>query len=139
MAAIQQGIAVIWAVSSSIAVVATGGEKRITGQTVGREADTVEHRGANGDVVGVTTFNQRETLELTLYPSGTSILLAKGENILPLPGAVLTVIDADDLDIGGKAYYVVSSSKVKGLEDKCVMTVSLARWSTISSYTPISA
>jgi hypothetical protein len=148
MAEIQQGIAVVWAISSTIAAIGSGspiGSRRITGQTAGREADTVEHRGTDGDVVGVTTFNQRETLELTIYPSGATRLLAQAQNILPLPGAVLLVIDSLDTDVGagspGKPYYVVSSSKVKGLEDKCVMTVSLARWAGVTTadatYTPI--
>jgi hypothetical protein len=140
MAETNLGVGVVWALSTGDRAVGTGIQKN-TGQTVGRESDSVEHRGTSGDVVGKTYFNQREPLELTVYPSGATIAAAESANILPTPGTVVAIIDTIDTDVGssspGRNYVVESSSKVKGLEDKCVMTISLVRYKSGPSNAPV--
>ena len=137
MAATHLGLGVVWAISSTGVAIGSGSAIALepTGQTVSREADNVQHRGLDGAVKGVTFFNQNKPLEITVYPSGTTIAAARTINILPTPGQKVVITDSDS-DIAG-TYAVMSSSKVKGLEEKCVMTFSLMNWTGISSYDPI--
>jgi len=143
MSQIQKGVGVVWGISSSPVVIGTGSAV-VTSQTFGSESDEVEHRNALGVVVGITTFNRRQTMELTVYPSGATIAAIGTSNILPKAGETVKVIDADDLDVGaaaspnnGKEWHVVSATKTKSNEDKMTFNLSLRRYDGITNYTAL--
>ena len=58
-----------------------------------READEQEIRDANGDVVNLTIYNERSTLELEVIPIGTTLALAQSKNVSPAYGELVTVTD----------------------------------------------
>ena len=58
-----------------------------------READEQEIRDANGDVVNLTIYNERSTLELEVIPIGTTLELAKSANVSPAYGDQVVVTD----------------------------------------------
>jgi hypothetical protein len=142
MSQIQKGVGVVWGISSSPVVIGTGSAV-VTSQTFGSESDEVEHRNALGAVVGITTFNRRQTMELTVYPSAESIALVTSSNshILPKAGETVKVIDTADLDVGaasaGKEWHVVSATKTKSNEDKMTFNLSLRRYDGITDYEPL--
>jgi hypothetical protein len=145
MSQIQKGVAVVWGISSSPVVIGTGSAV-VTSQTFGSESDEVEHRNSLGAVVGITTFNRRQTMELTVYPSNTSITNIGTSNILPKAGETVKVIDAADSDVGiagsppdgGKEWHVVSATKTKSNEDKMTFNLSLRRYDGITNYAALS-
>jgi hypothetical protein len=142
MAETQIGCAVVWGISSGNITTGTG-IWRHSGQNVAKEAERVEHKdGVTGDTIGYTVFDQRKTLELTVYPANASGSTPKAQaisaNVLPQPGDAMTVTDASDTDING-AWSVVSASKVRSNSDKVIFTVSLVRHAGVTSVTPITS
>jgi hypothetical protein len=141
MATIQKGLGVVWGISSTPLAIGTG-VIVFTSQTVGSESDEVEHRNSLGEVAGITTFNVRETLEATVYPSSTTapnntIAAAVSANVLPKAGSNLVIVDSADADVG-KTWHVVSATKTKSNEDKVSFNVSLRRYAGITNYTALS-
>lgn len=139
--AIQKGIGVVWGIGTTDLAAGTG-VLRLTGENYSRDKEFVEHRGTDGEHVGVTSFGGTTTLELDVYPASdtASPTLAEAVNAninLPTVGATVTLTDSADTDIAGD-WLCVAVGKRKTNTDKTVATVSLKRWTGISSYTTVS-
>lgn len=140
--ATQRGIGVVWGIGTTNITAGTG-LLRHTGQSLSRDVEMVEHRGTDGDFIGVTTFAGTKTLELDVYPAGDAggsgdIAKAVNANVnIPAPGSTVTLTDSADSDIAG-TWLVTASGKRKTNTDKTVVTLSLKQWNTVASYTTIS-
>jgi hypothetical protein len=137
MSQIQKGIAVQWSISTGDTVAGTG-VIRHTAQTLTKDAEMVEHRDpATGAVVGVTTFNRNETLELTVYPSGAMLETANNAAAaIPLAGENLTLSDSTNSQFNG-IWHVERATINRAVGDKATFNVTLRRWAGVSSYNPI--
>lgn len=135
--ATQKGIGVSWGIGTT-SVTAGTGVLRHTGQSLTKDIELVEHRDTSGEVVGTTTFNATQSLELDVYPAGTTLATAADALVnFPAPGSTVTLTDSGDAEIDG-VWLVTASSKRKTNTDKVIGTLSLKNWAGISSYTTIS-
>ena len=144
MAEIQRGAGVVWGITSTgfnTGTAYTSSQWLPQSEEAGREADSEETRDGAGEVINRTTFNQRQTLSLTIIPSGTTIANAKTASVLPTPGSELKVIDTD-ANVGagspGTSYEVQSSQLSKTNTGKATITVVLGRWAGLGSYAQLS-
>jgi len=136
--ATQKGIGVVWGIGTNNVTAGTG-VLRPTQQALAKDIEMIEHRDTTGEVVGTTTFNGTRTLELDVYPAGTTLANATDAAInIPAPGSTVALTDANDTEIG-TTWLVTASSKRKTNTDKTVVTLSLKRWDGISTYTTISS
>lgn len=108
-----------------------------------KQHDVDETRDADGDVTHVTLYNQREQCTVTCYPYGTAKSDANTANALIDLGNSLgmTGAAANDSDIGTdteKVWLVTGSSKSRTQTGKAVWSLTLQRWSGISSYAQLS-
>jgi hypothetical protein len=136
--ATQKGIGVVWGIGTNNVTAGTG-VLRPTQQALAKDIEMIEHRDTTGEVVGTTTFNGTRTLELDVYPAGTTLANATDAAInIPAPGSTVALTDTNDTEIG-TTWLVTASSKRKTNTDKTVVTLSLKRWDGISTYTTISS
>ena len=141
MAEIQKGLAVAWSITTTpdgMQVQAIGaGVLRPTSQALTHDGDQVEHLDpATGDVKGITIFNRRSTLEMTLYPSSTTKDAAKiAARALPLKGTNMKIADADDSQLIGW-WNVESATKNKEVGAAVTFNVTLSRWEGITANDP---
>lgn len=136
-----QQIGVVWGISTTNPTVGGGGVGilRQTGQSYTEDAEMVEHRDTDGDVIGLTHFNQTQTLELDVYPAGTTLANARTALVnMPSPGDLVTLVDSTDTDIAG-AYIVMSAAKNKSSTDKVSFRLSLKRYSAFTASAPITS
>lgn len=122
--------AVVWGLGIS----ATGtGVGAFVGQSANfrAEADNVTIRDGRGQTQTSIYYDQRQTLRLEVIPSDTTIALSKTASIVPKPGAIVTVVDADETQIdgtnGGK-YICESAEKSKSNTDAVKITMELKQW-----------
>tara|TARA_R110002020_G_scaffold13730_3_gene49206 strand:+ start:292 stop:684 length:393 start_codon:yes stop_codon:yes gene_type:complete len=113
--AVTQGTAIVWGTASTDVVstaIATG-TVSVTGEDFAREADKNEIRGADGSISSIYYYNQRNTLSLKVYPSGSSA----DADSLPALGEKVTITAAGDSDLAGDwiADSVSKSRKVDGI------------------------
>ena len=142
MAEKQFGIAVVWGTSTTGYTKAGFAIKLGTEeQTYRKAADQDETRTSAGEYANVTLYGGTEELTLRVYPTDTTIALAKTANLLPGIGDEMKVIDAEDLDIGaaatGKSYMVAECGKTRSPAAKVTFDVTLRRFAGITSYTPV--
>lgn len=121
MAEAQRGtVFVAWGIVSTLTeTAATGsgiGTMTVQSGTFKKESEAVETKNGIGQTVNKTFFNFKHMYTLNVTPTAATITLAKAANIIPKPGAIITVADADDPEVdatnGGK-FLVLSSSKSK--------------------------
>jgi hypothetical protein len=122
--------AVVWALSTSATATGMG---TFTAQSAGfsTDSDKVELRDNRGEVITEIYYNAKEMLTMEVVPTGTTIALAKAANILPAPGAIVTVTDADDTEVAGGSgaeYLFVSGSKAKSNTDMVKLTFNMIRY-----------
>lgn len=82
------------------------------------EADEAEIRNGKGQVVTDIFYNQRHTITIEVIPTGATIAAARTSNVLPAPGAIITVVEssAEDAELTGTnsaKYIFVRGSKSK--------------------------
>lgn len=139
MAEVQRGtLAVRWGLS----LTATGtGIGTFTTQSAGFTADSevAMLKSPIGATKTEIYFDSKETLTLEVVPTGTTLALAKAANVLPAPGAIVTVVDSEgsgDLEIAagtngngvGSEYIFVSGSKQASNTDMVKLTFNLRRY-----------
>ena len=128
----HQNIGVVWGITTTNPS-AGAGVLRQTSQTYTEDAEMIEHRDTNGEVVGLTHFNQTKTLELDVYPAGATLANAKEAcEAMPNVGTTVTLTDSGDTDIAG-AYTVMSAAKNKSTSDKVSFRLSLKKY---AGFTP---
>ncbi len=132
MAETIRGVGVVWGIGSDFAVTATGmGTFLPQGVDFDTDAEEVEIADYKGETVGEIFFNEKDTLKMEVIPKGTSIALAKAANILPSPGAVVTVVDTNDTEIAGAtttAYLFIRGSKRKSAKGAVTLNFELKRY-----------
>lgn len=131
MAEVQNGTkAVVWGMTTG----ATGtgmGTFEAQSANFDAEADEVEIRNAKGQVVTDIFYNQRHLLRMEVIPSGTTLALAKAASILPAPGAIITVTDADDTELTAThtaLYIFVRGSKAKSNTGETRLTFEMKQY-----------
>lgn len=141
MAEVQRGtLAVRWGLS----LTATGtGIGTFTTQSAGFTVDgeVAMLKGPLGSTKSEIHFDTKESLTLEVVPTGTTRQLAKDANVLPAPGAIVTVSDTEgalggDLEIAagtagngvGSEYIFVSGSKQESNTDWVKLTFNLRRY-----------
>ena len=125
-------LGVVWGITTTNPS-AGAGVLRQTSQTYTEDAEVIEHRDTNGEVVGLTHFNQTKTVELDVYPAGASIADAVAAlRAMPNVGETVTLTDSTDTDIAG-AYTVMSAAKNKSTSDKVSFRLSLKKY---AGFTP---
>lgn len=138
MAETQRGVGVVWGITTSSTPFTGTGTFRHQSQQFSRTSDSDETRDSDGDVINVTTYNQQEELQMTVVPSGATLVAARSSNIVPTPGSRVQIIDTLDTEVGasspGKDYMVVSASKSKSNTGKSTIEMTLKRWGGITSY-----
>ncbi len=96
-----------------------------------KDAKSVETPDGAGQSINITFYDKTQTFTLTVVPTATTITLAKAANILPDPGTIVTVTDADDPEVdtanAGK-YVCMASSKKKGNTSANELTFELKQW-----------
>jgi len=145
MAEIQVGgHAVVWGVPAftglakgTIADPGTAVAVYITEVNYELQHDVEETREADGDVVNLTMYNQREQCSVTCYPYGTTKSNADTANSLPALGNSFGITDSAnaDAEIGGsseKVWLVTGASKARTQTGKTVWNLTLQRWSGIT-------
>lgn len=136
-----QKIGVVWGISTTNPTVGGSGVGilRQTSQTYTEDAEMVEHRDTNGDVIGLTHFNQTQSIELDVYPAGTTLANANTALVnMPSPGEIVTLVDSTDTDIAG-VYVVMSAAKNKSTSDKVNFRLSLKKYSGFTAASPITS
>jgi hypothetical protein len=140
MAEIQRGSAVVWGISTSSATYTGVGTSRqhFQSQTFSYEADMEETRAGNGTTASVVHYNRSKNVTISVVPSATTLALAISANIVPEPGQDVTVTDTDTvIGGGGIAYMCVSASMHKSNTGKTTIEMTLKRWDSIGTYTPV--
>jgi hypothetical protein len=133
-----QNIGVVWGITTTNPS-AGAGVLRQTSQTYTEDAEVIEHRDTNGEVVGLTHFNQTKTVELDVYPAGASIADAVAAlRTMPNVGETVTLTDTTDTDVAG-AYTVMSAAKNKSTSDKVSFRLSLKKYAGFTPGTAITS
>lgn len=138
MAVSQSGIGVVWGISTSSGSGTAGqitlgtGIGRIVSETITNDSKNVEHLNGNGELVGVTFYDNRTQIELEVYPSSTTISNARdAANACPLPGSAVILADAVfTTAIGsgaGTSFLCMASSVRESNSDKTVLSMTLVK------------
>jgi hypothetical protein len=146
MAEIQKGLAVGWGITTtkngmSVVGVGVGNYTNTvfvpTSQSQTNDGEQVEHIDPlTGETIGVTIFNRTSTLEMTVYPSDTTRVLAKGAaSLLPKKGDNMKIADAVDTQLKGW-WHVESVTKNKEAGEKISFNVTLKRWEGMTDPDP---
>lgn len=110
---------VVWGIATGITgtgIVASGTGLEPQSLQFSAEADNATIRNSRGDTITSVWYDQRQTLTIEVIPTGTTIALARGANIIPKPGAIVTITDTEDTELAGThtgRYECVRASKSK--------------------------
>jgi hypothetical protein len=132
MAETIRGVGVVWGLGSDFSATGTGvGTFLPQGADFEVEADEVEIPDYKGETIGEIYLNEKNTLKMEVIPKGTTLALARAANVLPSPGAVITVVDTNDAEIAGAtttAYLFIRGSKRKSVKDVVKLNFELKRY-----------
>jgi hypothetical protein len=132
MAETIRGVGVVWGLGSDFSATGTGvGTFLPQGADFEVEADEVEIPDYKGETIGEIFLNEKNTLKMEVIPKGTTLALARAANVLPSPGAVITVVDTNDAEIAGAtttAYLFIRGSKRKSVKDVVKLNFELKRY-----------
>ena len=123
-----QGTSIVWGTSSTDVVstaIATG-TVSVTGEDFARESDKNEIRGSDGAISSIYWYNQRNTLSVKCYPSGSSA----DADSLPELGEKITMTAADT-NIDGD-WIVESCSKSRKVDGIVEFDLGLTQYSGIT-------
>lgn len=133
MAETIRGIAVFWALGSSLTATGTG-----MGTFLPQSADfdvmadiDVKIPDYKGETIGRVFADQKQTLKLEVIPTGATIAAAQAASILPVPGAVITVVDTVDTEVSGTQsgkYLFIRGSKRRSNTDVVKLTFELEQY-----------
>lgn len=131
MAESQVGVkAVVWGLTTS--ATATGmGTFTTQSATFTAESEKVEVKNNLGQTVTAIFFNQTQLLTLEVVPSADTVANARTANILPAPGAIVTVTDANDTELTGTnsgKYVFIRGTKNKSNTAETRLTFELIQW-----------
>lgn len=147
MAVSNVGKAVVWGITTTGmnkdgTAITTASAIIYASQTFSRATDTMEHRNNLGEVDGFTTYNQSQQLEIECYPTGATLTACRTlRDALPAPGQRVTMLDTTDPDMIGTAtgvdYICTASSYRRNNSDKATYSMTLQRYTAITTYTPV--
>jgi hypothetical protein len=132
MAEAISGVGVVWGLGSSLTATGTGiGTFLPQGADFEVDSEEATVQDYKGETKVEIFFDEKNMLRLEVVPSGSTIALARSANILPSPGAVVTVVDTIDTEIAGSsatAYLFISGSKRKSNKDVTKLNFVLKRF-----------
>ena len=120
----------MWGVSSTNMTgfsAAVSGGYTFTGEDWAQERDKVELKDKSGEIKTVYYYNNRVTLSLKCYPSGTSASATS----TPLIGEKVVVYAATDSDIDG-TYLCDSISKARSQDGVVEFDISLIAYAGVT-------
>lgn len=126
-----KGAGVVWGLATTISGTGVGTGMLVQSVNFGVEAENVETKNAVGDTKSITYYNHKQTLTIEVVPSAATIADARTANILPLPGALVTVADTVDTEVSGVhsgKYIFVSGSKNKSNVGVTTLTMNLMQF-----------
>lgn len=86
--------AVVWGNNIGVAYTdMTKTENLNQSTTYTREADEQEIRDADGEVVNLTIYNARNTIDIEVIPIGATLVAAKANNVSPAYGEQVVITD----------------------------------------------
>jgi hypothetical protein len=109
-------LGVVWGIAMGMSGTGVTGSFATQSLQFSADADEAEIRNGKGAVVTDIFYNQRQTITIEVIPTGTTIALARTNNVLPAPGAIVTVTDTEDTELAGTnsgKYIFVRGSKSK--------------------------
>lgn len=95
--------------------------------TMKRAAKKKETPDGAGDTAGVVYYDFRKEITITVTPTGATIAAARANNVTPLPGTLVTFVDANDAEIAGN-WLVDDASKETDPENGAQITMSLTQY-----------
>jgi hypothetical protein len=122
---------VVWGIATGLS--GTGVTSSFLPQSLqfGAEADEAEVRNGRGDVVTDIFYNQRQTITIEVIPSDTTVALSRTANVIPKPGAIVTVTDTEDTELAGTnsgKYICVRASKSKSNTGPTAISMELKQY-----------
>lgn len=135
MAVLQKAIGVAWGMGAGFALTGLAHVNPLR-SGLQRSAPVVECPNLNGETVGLVFYNQTDEIELTVYPSDTTLALAiaaagtLGLNI----GDKLILVNTDDVDLAGNKI-VMKIGKTRKVDGYVEFTVTVKKWPTDLSTT----
>ena len=123
-----KGAGLVWGISGGLTAQASGAPLTQS-QNWSINSDSKEFKDGNGETKAVVFFNENYEMTMDVIPSGTTITLSKAENIFPVVGTKITIVDSDDAEIAGD-YLFMSGDKKKSTDAEVMMTFKLKRWVT---------
>lgn len=88
-------------------------------------------KNERGATITEIYFDPSQTLKMEVVPTSTTLALAKAANILPVPGTIVTVTDADDTELTGTnsgKYLFQGGSKKKSNTGMTILTFELLQY-----------
>lgn len=95
------------------------------------ESDEATVRNGKGQEVVDIFYNQRQTITIEVVPTGSTVANARTANVVPLPGAIVTITDTEDTELAGTnsgKYICVRASKAKSNTGETRITMELKQW-----------
>ena len=129
----HNGIGVVWGITQTGGTIQLGtatGIGRIVSENITSDSKTMEHLDGNGDLIGVCFYDQRTTIELEVYPSGSTLSNAQGGlNACPKPGdtVVLTDLYLDRVGKTATNYLCMASSIRESNTDRVTISMTLTK------------
>lgn len=123
-------VGVVWGLASGATGTGMGTFEPQSG-TFDAESDEVEIKSKKGSTLTDIYYNFRHRYRLEVIPTGATIALARAANILPQPGAIITVTDTEDTEVSGTnsgKYILERASKAKSNTDASKLTFELKQW-----------
>lgn len=136
MAEIQRGtLAVVWGTGSVLGPITGSGSWTTQDTDYSNEAESVELKNPRGQSVTKIFFNKKNMMTLNVVVTGDTIAHAKGSNIIPEVGDIMTVTDTDDTQVAGSSttsYLCVSAKKTAENASFTKLSVTVERWKDVN-------
>ena len=135
----HQGIAVVWGIGTTDITVAAGKILRINNQTYTPDSEMMEHRSTSGEVIGRSRWNFTKTVEVEVYPSGTTIANAVDAMIgTPAIGAAVVLAEATNTGIVG-TYEVMAAVRSTEPTNRASVRLTLLQNAGFTAASPITS
>ena len=134
--------AVVWGTNIGVVYTPSGGSEfdstndgKVQSNTYTREADEQEIRDADGEVVNLTIYNKRSTLDIEVIPVGDTLATAKTANVSPDYGQLVTISDPNSahtqiVGLHSGKYICVGSTQTSSNTGEVRISMSLRQYST---------
>jgi hypothetical protein len=131
MASVQKGtFGVVWSLGTTVAGTGIGTTNQVDSIEYGKEAKTKEITSIDGLTKCLIVHDQTQNITIEVIPSANTLADAKSCNIVPAPGADVTITDTLDTDTNAKVFICMSASKRKTVDGETRITMNLKKWNS---------